>query len=544
LIFFAALLLIVARFLSVWAGTPFPIDLVTSDSMSPSLMEGDVVAWTPTNIEDLEVGDVIVFKSYIHWPDEKIVVHRVSDITTNRKGNLLLETKGDKNEWTDQAGPHIPEPYIREENLMGKVISIGQQPLKLPFIGYLGVWINQGLEMISQPTQPKESMSFIGIFTPLTISIVLLVVLIFILPEKARTIKEKIRLNIFGRRPLNLKRTILMFLIIYIVFLTVIHAFAHDSITASVGVQEGSPDSNVNFGKIQPGTESSSKDLPLINPGIMPVKGVLFGQGDMRGFVTRQVFNIERGETKSTLVKAAAPQGAADGSYSGEIILYSSPLWLLFPDDFIQDLVDWSPEGAILMLDLLAAIFLTFVTFFILTLITFIGDRYTILSINRSWQYPSLVILKKEKIRKAARTKENIKRKLSKGLGWIMKIDFSEDKIRESTFSKIGKPFIATLLIIPILILLEDQILAMLFLFTMSIAIAHMIIQSNLIILSKEQTLIELITLSIGAIGIYLLLFSLLLIPFALLSWAIARLFRNLKERKDILLSMEGSCDL
>jgi signal peptidase I len=142
-------------------------------------MEGDIVAWTPSKIEDINVGDVIVFKSKVNWPDEKILVHRVSGVLENNNREILLETKGDKNKYTDQAGPHIPEPYIRENNLMGKVLSIGQQPLKLPFVGYIGLWINEGLNLISQPTSSKESISYVGIFAPLTISILILVILIF-----------------------------------------------------------------------------------------------------------------------------------------------------------------------------------------------------------------------------------------------------------------------------------------------------------------------------------------------------------------------------
>lgn len=64
MLFFAALLLILAHFLSVWAGTPFPIDLVTSDSVSPALMEGDVVAWTPTTIDDVKVTGFYVWSSW------------------------------------------------------------------------------------------------------------------------------------------------------------------------------------------------------------------------------------------------------------------------------------------------------------------------------------------------------------------------------------------------------------------------------------------------------------------------------------------------
>ena len=210
--------------MSVWSGTPFPINLVKSDSMSPTLMEGDIVAWTPTKIEDIKVNDVIVFKSEVHWPDEKILVHRVTNILHNRQGQKLLETKGDNNKYIDQTGPHIPEPYIREKNLIGKVLSLGQQPLKIPFVGYIGIMINQGFTSISQSTSSKEPSSFIGIFTPLTISILFLAILIILLPKKLKTFKEKIKFNIFGRSSLNLKRTITIFLIAYIVFFSIIQS--------------------------------------------------------------------------------------------------------------------------------------------------------------------------------------------------------------------------------------------------------------------------------------------------------------------------------
>ena len=191
-------------------GTSSPLVVVTSGSMSPTLERGHLLIIQKQAPEDIVLGDIIVFKSHIRWPDEKILVHRVSNIITDNKGRIKLETKGDNNEWTDQAGPHIPEPYIREKNLMGKVISIGQFPLKIPFVGYLGIWINEGLNSLSQPTTSKDPLSYAGIFAPLTISVVIMVILIFILPEKAKTVKEKIHLNIFGRRPLNLKRTVIM----------------------------------------------------------------------------------------------------------------------------------------------------------------------------------------------------------------------------------------------------------------------------------------------------------------------------------------------
>ena len=56
--------------------------------------------------------------------------------------------------------------------------------------------------------------------------------------------------------------------------------------------------------------------------------------------------------------------------------------------------------------------------------------------------------------------------------------------------------------------------------------------------------MLELMALSLGAIGIYLLLLALLLIPLALVSWELVRLIRNVKEQYDPLLSLEGSYDL
>jgi len=562
------LLLILARFLTVWAGTPFPIDLVTSDSMSPTLLEGDIVAWTPVNIENIKVGDVVVFKSYVHWPEEKIVVHRVSNITTNSRDEILLETKGDHNTWTDQSGPHIPEPYIRKDHVMGKVLSIGQIPLRIPLIGYLGVWINQGLNSISQPSSAKESISYVGIFAPLTISVVILVILIFILPEKAHTIKEKIHFNIFGHRPLNMKKTFITFLIAYVVFLTVIHCFAYDSLSTSVGVDSIATESSMNFGTIQPGTESEPISLPLLNPSTMPVKGIAFGRGSINEFIEGQVFQLERGEEKTTTVKAVGPSDTKTGSYKGDIMIYSSPFWLIFPDDFINNLINWNPEITVYILDLIIAIFLTFITISMLLLITFTGEKLVNWTIDRSWYHPSRVIIQKQTAKKAAKIKNNIKSTLGKTIGWVIRLDFSEIKYREKIKSFVGKPIIASLLVLPIMLFLEDKILAMLLsviiagvlayfiscklrykiiltaLIASSIAIVHMLILSNMIIISQQHTIIEIMALSLGAIGIYLLILAILLLPLSLISWILTRFIRNLKERKNPLLSLEGSCDL
>ncbi len=569
IIFLAALLLILSRFMSIWTGTAFPIDLVTSTSMNPTLIEGDIVAWTPTTIKDIKVGDVIVFKSYINWPGEKLVVHRVTAIKTDPvTGKPMLETKGDANQWTDQAGPHIPEPHIREDHVVGKTISIGQQPLKIPFIGYIAILINGGLEQLSQPVAAKGYLTYAGVFAPLTISAVILVVLVFLVPEKAKTAKEKLRFYIFGRKPLSIKKTIVLFLTAYTFFLLIIHCFAYDTTTASVGIGTDSPQSAVNFGRIIQGTTSFKKQLPLINPSITPVKGIAFGKGDIKEHVIEEVFELEKGESKTIGISAMASNSTKNGTYTGTITIYSSPFWIIFPDDLMKSLSNWDPELTVYLLDFLVAAILTLITISIMLIITYASETYTILNIDRSWRHTSKIFLKRKTIQRTTKIKNKIKHSLSKNIGWIMNADVAQINVDETLKKAFVKPVLASLIIIPIFFLITDQIIVMILatlvagltayliscklrnkilLTTVIVAttsVIYMIAKANMMILSSHQKIIELFALGFGAVGVYLVLLVFLLVPLSFITWVIVRLLRNLKEQKDPLLILEGSCDL
>ena len=100
--------------------------------MDPALSKGDVLVWIPTEIEEIKIGDIVIFKSYIKWPNEKFIAHRVTDIKVDKlTGNLKLETKGDANEWKDQYNPNNNMPYIREDYIQGKAVCLGNQPFKI-----------------------------------------------------------------------------------------------------------------------------------------------------------------------------------------------------------------------------------------------------------------------------------------------------------------------------------------------------------------------------------------------------------------------------
>ena len=101
---------------------PIFMSYVYSDSMTPTLNKGDLFFMNPFS-RSADVGDIIVFNLRGSW-----TVHRVVGIVD---GGYI--TKGDNNAATDQQNERA-EP-ISDKDIAGKVITIGNSPLKIPQIG-------------------------------------------------------------------------------------------------------------------------------------------------------------------------------------------------------------------------------------------------------------------------------------------------------------------------------------------------------------------------------------------------------------------------
>lgn len=85
--------------------------IVLTGSMEPTLEPGDVVLVRHATIDDVEIGDIVTFRS--HEGHETPYTHRVVDITTDQRGTVLT-TKGDANE--------DPDPmYVNGDMLIGTV---------------------------------------------------------------------------------------------------------------------------------------------------------------------------------------------------------------------------------------------------------------------------------------------------------------------------------------------------------------------------------------------------------------------------------------
>lgn len=115
------------------------LNVVVSGSMEPVFYRGDVVIIEKTNFlglqefnpNNLKVGDIIIYQAT--WFPEP-VIHRIIAKSTNPNGKTYYITKGDNNA--------APDPVaVYPEQVLSKVVSLSNNPLVIPKIGYLTIWI-------------------------------------------------------------------------------------------------------------------------------------------------------------------------------------------------------------------------------------------------------------------------------------------------------------------------------------------------------------------------------------------------------------------
>ena len=111
-------------------GTDYPVDVVVSGSMRPTLEVGDIVVVKAVDPSEIRVGDVIVFHDPIDG--EKLIVHRVVDVV-HSGGKYYFDTKGDAN-------------FLKDSQRWGKLVSQdlveGKVVFVIPKVGLLRIWLD------------------------------------------------------------------------------------------------------------------------------------------------------------------------------------------------------------------------------------------------------------------------------------------------------------------------------------------------------------------------------------------------------------------
>ena len=123
IVFFIVIIVLTSGVFSIYAL------VVGSGSMRPAICKGDVVLIKKMNqkqLKELEEKDVLAFRY-----DKKVVVHRIVEIH-KADNNYTFKTKGDYNKSVD-------EWIIDEKKVIGKVV------LKIPYVGYPTVWLNEAM---------------------------------------------------------------------------------------------------------------------------------------------------------------------------------------------------------------------------------------------------------------------------------------------------------------------------------------------------------------------------------------------------------------
>ena len=87
---------------------------VVTGSMEPTISTGSLLLCKETKIEQIEVGDIVCYRTKISEIYGSIVTHRVVDKQKDEAGNIFLETRGDANASSD---PY----YVDSWDLVGRV---------------------------------------------------------------------------------------------------------------------------------------------------------------------------------------------------------------------------------------------------------------------------------------------------------------------------------------------------------------------------------------------------------------------------------------
>lgn len=104
---------------------------VATGSMEPEYSVGTLLVVKKTPISQIEVDDIVNFRSKDAGILGQMITHRVIAIHKGADGSVFLETKGDANQYPDAS-------YVSEENLIGRVEgSSGNESWLSKLIGIL-----------------------------------------------------------------------------------------------------------------------------------------------------------------------------------------------------------------------------------------------------------------------------------------------------------------------------------------------------------------------------------------------------------------------
>ncbi len=131
--------------------------VIYGSSMEPTIKLGSLIVAKSADVEDLEVGDIIAFRS----GNETIVTHRITGIR-EEDGHRLVLTKGDASNGADPTEIQLEDGVRRVAYhlpYLGYVVDFAKGPLgiillvALPAIGLLALHLTSGRQGVPKDRQ-------------------------------------------------------------------------------------------------------------------------------------------------------------------------------------------------------------------------------------------------------------------------------------------------------------------------------------------------------------------------------------------------------
>ena len=122
--FFSLIILILVFIFAGLISCKFKYGILTvgSESMSGTVEVGDVIFFQKYNNEDINIGDIIIYKK-----GDKNIIHRVVEIGI-LNDDYIYVTKGDNNQYKDPK-------YRYKKDIVGIVHH------RIKYLGYPSIWI-------------------------------------------------------------------------------------------------------------------------------------------------------------------------------------------------------------------------------------------------------------------------------------------------------------------------------------------------------------------------------------------------------------------
>lgn len=418
LLLVALIMILASRTMAFAAGEDIatPVSVISSESMEPTLDVGDMVFWVPTPIGSVSEGDIVVFRSTAHGGE--VVSHRVVEVREDEE----LITQGDANEHPD------PNP-VTEDDLLGRVVSFGDLPFRIPLIGHFWLSMTASFGAIVAGIGGRGMLMSI----PMLTAGAMIIVLIMMLPEK----KEESDLVslVLGKKE-DKVHALKVFLLLLIAFSLVILPtvlYGSETHTISIGVHQEAEPADETFSRVRPG-QVIHGNQSINNYGLLSTHMFLDARGEAEDWITfdENYRNLEGRSQDRVPFTIEVPEDASEGQYTAVVHHQHSSFWSLYPEGFVVGVLSSYPSYGALYMALLTVLIFTSLSIAFMLLLSFVIDELMLWKDYRKAKRE----ISGEKVRRFGRVK-----RLTDWLVGIDRIEFEPDlPIKASLISFIAFP--------------------------------------------------------------------------------------------------------